>query len=424
MSASTSIQNFCVGIVCAWALLPQLAYSGVARLLALGAVGIWLLIEAAKSQGIIRRPTLPLLALLVFALYTLLFELMTHGASGVVNRIQIYIMAFFLVVQQSRRKQVHTLHPIFWWVIILSAIAMTTTYIYLSTVDARVMRTIVRSSKAAEDLVGQGVGGYAMAYGAVLMLPVLIVLSLRPALIDRLQAPPVLSFLPFAPKILIWYLTGLSILLVLSSQFTTAVMILGVCMTLVMVLWTVTVFRIFLAMFLVVLLLLFFEALVVQLLSYLAHFVEGTNYEPKINDMLISLQMDDAGGTVSDRLDRYRRSFLLFLGHPFTGVLYFTDIGKHSTLLDTFARWGGAIGLIFLYIVSFLQIRALRYLSSISGGVAAALGSLAAVLMVFGLNSAFMSAGIIIFIIHPLVFEALGRPPVYQQDTKSMTPYA
>lgn len=46
-----SIQNLCISVVCVWALMPQLAYSGIARLLSLAAVGVWLLIEASRSQG-------------------------------------------------------------------------------------------------------------------------------------------------------------------------------------------------------------------------------------------------------------------------------------------------------------------------------------------------------------------------------------
>lgn len=404
-----SIQSGCVSVVCIWALMPQLAYSGVARMLSLAAVAVWLLVEASRSKGVMRRPTLPLLALFVFVPYTLIFEFMTHGFAGIVSRIQLYIMLFFLVVQQSRRNELRSLNSIFWLVIVLMAVAMTTTYIFMATVDARVMRTIVRSSEAAQDLIGQGVGGYAMAYSAVLMLPVLIVLSLRPALIGRLDAPSILRVIPFMPKLLVWYLTGLSFLLVASSQFSTAVMILAVCTMVVLVLWRATVFRILFTIVLVFILLFFFKVVFIELLLHLAPLVEGTNYALKIDDLLASLQSDGVGGTVGDRVERYSRSLALFLEHPLIGVLYFDDVGKHSTLLDSFARWGGLVGMILLYLVSFIQIRALRSLSFVPGGAGAALGGLIAILMVFGLNNVFLAAGIIIYIVYPLVFDVLGE---------------
>lgn len=419
-----SIQNACVSVVCIWALMPQLAYSGVLRILSLVAVGVWLLIEVSRPRGIIRRPTLPLLALFVFVSYTLLFEFMTHGLSGIVSRIQLYIMLFFLVVQQARRNELHSLNSIFWLVIILTAVAMTTTYIFMITIDARVMRTIVRSSEAAQDLIGQGVGGYAIAYGAVLMLPVLTVLSLRPVLIDRLGAPPLLRFFPLLPRLLIWYLTGLSVLLVISSQFATAVMIFAVSTMAVLVLWRATVFRIFITIMLMLFLLFFFRALLIELLVYLAPLVEDTNYALKVNDLLISLRSDGVGGTVEDRVERYSRSLTLFLENPFTGVLYFNDVGKHSTLLDSFARWGALVGAILVYLVSFSQIRALRTLSSVPGGAGAAFGTLIAVLMVFGLNNVFMAGGIIIYIIYPLVFDVLGQTWSHPQRAGLAVPHA
>jgi hypothetical protein len=404
--------------------MPQLAYSGVARMLSLSAVGVWLLIEVSRPQGVIRRPTLPLLALFVFVPYTLIFEYMTHGLDGIVSRIQLYIMLFFLVVQQARRNSLHSLNTIFWLAIILMAVAMTTTYVFMITIDARVMRTIVRSSQEAQDLIGQGIGGYAIAYGAVLMLPVLTVLSLRPALIDRLGAPPVLRLFPLMPRLLVWYLTGQSVLLVIFSQFATAVMIAVLCMTVVVVLWRATVFRIFFTVVLVFLLLLFFRDISIEILERLIPFVEDTNYALKVGDLLASLQSDGLGGTVEDRLERYNRSLTLFLENPFIGVLYFNDVGKHSTLLDSFARWGVLIGAILLYLVSFRQVRALRLLSSVPGGVGAALGTLIAVLMVFGLNNVFMAAGIIIYILYPLVFDVLGQMRSHPQKASLAVPRA
>lgn len=404
--------------------MPQLAYSDIARMLSLLAVGIWLIIEASRVRGVMRRPTLPLLALFVFVSYTLLFEFLTHGLGGIVGRVQLYIMLFFLIVQQARRNNLRSLDATFWLVIVLTAVAMTTTYAFMITVDARAMRTIVRSSQEAQDLIGQGIGGYAMAYGAVLMLPALMVFSFRPSLIDRVGAPFVLRLFPFVPRLLIWYLTCLSVLLVLSSQFATAVLILTVCTMAVTVLWRATAFRVFFAVVLLFLLLFFGKEILIEILTYLAPLVEGTNYSLKVNDLLALLQSDDIAGTVEDRVERYDRSLGLFLHNPLTGVLYFNDLGKHSALLDAFARWGALIGAILLYLVIFRQIRALRSLSSVPGGAGAAFGTLIAVLMVFGLNNVFMAAGIIIYIVYPLLFDVLGQEKPGQYKANGVAPHA
>lgn len=403
----TAIQNACVMVVCIWALTPQLAFSGGARLASVGAVAVWLLLEAGRPNGIIRAPTSPALLMFVYSGYTILLEFLTHGSAGVISSIQTYIMLFFLLVQQARRKAMDSLHPVFWLVIGLYIFSITSTYMFLSSVDARAMRTLVRSSAEARELIEQGVGGYGMAYGAVLLLPVLTVLSLRPAMIDSLNPPRLLTVFPFMPKLTIWYLTIISLVLILMSQFSIAVLTMTVCMMVTLIVWRLTVLRLFIAVFATMILLFFGKALLIQTLSELLPYAEGTNYQLKINDLLYSIQVEASKGTAENRIDRYTRSLSLFFGSPLFGVLYFTDVGKHSTLLDNFARWGGIIGAILLYLVSFLQVRALKTLSSIRGGAGAALGSLAAVILIFGLNSDFMSAGIVIFIIYPIIFRAL-----------------
>lgn len=404
----TAIQNACVMAVCVWALTPQLGYSGVARLVSVAAVGLWLLIELWRPRGIVRAPTLPALLMFVYSICTIVFEVLTHGASGVISSIQLYIMLFFLLAQQARRNAMESLYPVFWLVIGLNVIWTTSTLTFLSTVDARAMRVLVRSSLEAEQISSEGVGGYSMAYGAVLMLPVLTLLSLRPGLIDRLRPPRFLSFFPLLPKIAIWYLTAISIVLVLMSQFSTAVLAMGVVLIATLALWKLNYLRLLFAIFSAILLLFFGKAILIETLLALRQFAEGTNYTLKINDLLSSLQTDGAVGTANDRIERYMRSLALFAGSPLWGVLYYTDVGKHSTLLDAFARWGAVFGAILLYLVSFVQFRALRAYSGVPGGAGAAIGSLAAVLLVFGLNKHFMGAGITIFIVYPLVFHVLG----------------
>lgn len=417
----TAIQNTCVMAVCVWALTPQLGYNEPARLVSLGAVVVWIFIEIQRPKGIIFAPTLPVLLMFVYSIYTIFWEMLTHGSSGVISRIQLYIMLFFLLAQQARRNAMESLYPVFWLVIGLNAIWMTSTLTFLSTTDARAMRVLVRSTIEAEEIASQGVGGYSMAYGAVLLLPALTLLSLRPSLIERLRPPRILKLFPLLPKFVIWYSAAICIVVVLMSQFSIAVLATTVVLTATLVLWRLNSLRLLVAIFLAILLLFFGKAILIETLHALRQFAEGTNYNLKINDLLLSLRADDATGTADIRRERYLRSLALFAGSPLWGVLDYTDVGKHSTLLDGFARWGVVFGSILLYLVSFLQVRALRACSSIPGGAGTAIGSLVAVLLVFGLNKHFMSAGIAIYIIYPLVFHVLqgtkakGGPAIEKQ---------
>lgn len=420
----SAIQNACVMVVCVWALTPQLAGSGVARLASVGAVGCWLLIEAWRPHGIVRAPTLPVVVMYVYSVYTILFEVLTHGASGVISSIQMYIMLFFVLAQQARRNDMESLYPLFWLAIALNVVWMTSTLVFVSTVDARAMRVLVRSGAEAEELSAQGVGGYTMAYGAVLLAPVLTLLSLRPRLIDRLQPPGFLRAFPLLPRLTIWYLTAVSFSLVVVSQFSTAVLAMAVVLSVTLILWRLNNLRLLGAMFATILLVFFGEALFIEVLLQLRTYAEGTNYTLKINDLLASLQSGDAVGTAAGRVERYWRSIVLFFGSPLWGVLYYTDVGKHSTLLDAFARWGVVFGAALVYLVSFVQLRALRALHAVSGGAGVAFGTLAAVWLVFGLNKHFMAAGITIFIIYPLVYAAMTSQPASKALTRSEAAHA
>lgn len=404
---STSLQNACVITICIWALTPPLAFSTSARLLSLVAVGLWLMIEATRARGVMRTPTMPVLALFIYVFYTIIMEALTHGTEGLLNSTQLYIMLFFLLVQQSRRNQTDALFTVFWSVIALNVVWMTSTYIFLSSNDARAMRLVVRSTEEARELVEQGVGGYSMAYGAVLMLPALLMLSLRPALITQLKPPRLLRVIRPLPTLLIWYLTALSAIIVISSQFSIAVLVTLASLIAVFTLWRFSTTRAMLTIASLVLIVGFGEAILIEMLHMLQPLTEGTNYEIKISDIIATLQSDVGVGSANDRMERYTRSLGLFFENPLIGVLYYTDIGKHSTLLDDLARWGLVIGGILLYLVSFLQLRAIKQFSKTTEGFGAALGALFAVILVFGLNKHFMAAGIIIFLINPIVFGLL-----------------
>ena len=337
---------------------------------------------------------------------------MNHGLGGVVDRIQIYIMLFFLIVQQSRRYDIASLAPVFWAVILLNVVWMTSTYMFLLGDDARAMRVIVRSTDEARELVEQGVGGYSMAYGAVLLLPALIALLLRPGITRATAVPAYMRLIPRFPDVLIWCTAVISVLVVISSQFSIAVLTMVISTAVVFLLWRLTAARALLAFFVILFLIVFGGPLLYELLSALRPIVEGTNYELKVNDVLATLSSDVGQGTAAERLERYTRSISLFIHNPITGVMYYADVGKHSTILDGFARWGVLIGGILVYLVCFLPVRAVKAMSRNSGGVGAALGALIAVLLVFGLNKHFMAAGIIIYLVYPYIFFVLGKSAV------------
>lgn len=402
-------QNGCVILVCIWALTPPLLYSLGARMLAVGAVAAWLFIEITKPRGLVRAPTLPVVVLAAFGLYTLPMGLLMGGTEGLIRSTQLSIMLFFLLVQQGARRRPESLHWVIWVILLLNLVWMTQSLLVVLGGEDRAMRTVVRASAEARELADEGVGGYAMVYAAVLMLPPLIALALRPDLITRLTPAPLLRVAPYLPVALIWYLTGLSVVLILAAQYSIAVLAATLSAGLTLLLWRLSGTRLLFALLLGLGGLLYGKQLLIELLYGLAPLADGTNYAMKIKDTLATLQGGDPVGAAAERTERYLRSLGLLLSNPVTGVLDFGLVGKHSAILDHLARWGLIMGGAFAYLVTFTQVRALRAAQGQPGLVGTALGALAAVLMVFGFNAGFASAGIVIFLFYPAVFRLLAR---------------
>lgn len=414
MRVSTiTLQNLAIGYVCLWILSPPLAYGTLYRLAAFAAMAGWLLVETMRTQGIIRRPTLPVLLTGIYIVYTVVFEYLTGGTRGLIANSQFYIMLFFVLVYQSRRNDPQSMTGLFWLVIGLMALWMTTTYTALTGDNARAMRNLVRSSDETRELIEQGVGGYWMAYGAVLMLPCLLglILSRHRFVYDRL--PKVLRWFPFVARPLIYYVAGLSTLIILFSQFSTAVFLMTLGILSVVVFWRFNLVR---SVFLVVaalVFLFFWRDFLHMLLELLRPLALGTNYVIKVDALLESLRLNEATGAASDRIERYWRSILLFAENPLIGVLSYADVGKHSTFLDAFARWGAILGTILVYVMTFHTLRDVRRRQ---GAFGVAIGTLIATFGVLGLNKHFSAVGIILFIVYPVVMSYLREASEPEAD--------
>ena len=74
-------------------------------------------------------------------------------------------------------------------------------------------------------------------------------------------------------------------------------------------------------------------------------------------------------------------------------------MGKHSTVLDLFARWGVVVGAIFLYIATFIPRKYWRGSFSVPGGFGLVLGALVATLAVLTLNKGVAATGAVLFLV-------------------------
>lgn len=396
MSGTLRAQNFALLYLCLWTIVPAMAYGSVYRYLAVAAALCWAILEVARKDNIFKRPTAPVLLCLAYILYTLAIEWSLGSAADFDWHIQPAIMFFFLLVYESRRHRLDTLTPVFWWTLATLPLVLIISLAALSEYG-HAARIVVRASDEAEELAREGVGGYALVYFCVVMLPILVAITAyrargiattAPRVLGRLQTPvPALTAVTAALVALFIFRAQYSIAMYLSLLLLPAVFIPRKYALLVAIL--------ILPLGLISLQ----EDALVKTLEAAGTVVEGTTAGNKINDLLTSLREDQAFGTVGDRVSRYSRSIELFMEAPVLGVLDIRDIGAHSAYLDRFGRYGIFIGSLFVYLVVYVPIRMMKRVGD-GFGMAFAVAGIS--LLFPALNTVFMGFGTALYIMFPV----------------------
>lgn len=401
-----TLQNLAIGYIAVWSVSPPLFGSDIARLLVIFSVVAWVSLEIFRPGGIAYTVTVPILLTLLFVGYTGFIEVLLYGADGVVRGIQIWIMLFFLIVGQSRRNDLQSLAPVFWSVLAVYPVWLFITFKTLTTTNSHAARTIVRASDAARELTEQGVGGYGLVYGTLLLSPVLLGLLRNRDTLEGGVLPRPLRMFPVLAFGLVALNFGLAVAVVLTAGFAIAVIaLIGILLSF-FLLEKYNAIRFLFAVFAMIVVAIFAKPLLEATLLFLQPFAEGTNFALKIRDILYSMQVGDVSGTASIRVERYMRSIKIFAENPIIGVLGREDIGKHSEILDGFARWGPIFGGIFLYLISFPAFRAMRGRNN-SFGMGLAL--FIATTVIFGMNSGFAAAGLMLYVMFPVSIHIMQK---------------
>ncbi len=410
------IQNLAVAYVCLWATAPVLAYGDVYRVAAVAAVAIWAGLEALRPGGIFARPTVPVLVTVLYIAYTAITEAALGADGDFVPHIQIWIMLFFLIFYESRREHLASMAPIFWFMLATLPMWLYTTYTGFDTFGTYAARALTRSSEVGREMTAEGMGGFALVYGTVLMLPIFVMLLLNVRRITPIQTPAFLREVSKTPFLVPALLTANLILgmgVILRAGFSIAILISVTALILAIF------FRKRSPIFLLFVPLavasgyLFLDVALIPLLEALTPLAEGTRYHRKIQDIIGTLQTDQSQGTFDERLLRYERSARLFLSNPLFGVISRADVGKHSAYLDAFARYGIIVGSAFVYLMIYIPVRMMKDMRDNFG---LAFSIFAIVVLLPLLNNVFASLGVMLYIMTPvacdLVERSRARPPL------------
>ncbi|SFV89950.1 hypothetical protein MNB_SV-4-98 [hydrothermal vent metagenome] len=371
---------------------PFLAYGMLYRVVAFVALLVWLLIEMFDSRSVIWKPSSYILILYFYILYTFPVGYLEDGIASVTRNVQFYFMLFFLIVYESyRRKSLLMLKPIVAINIVFFAVWTLTTYKGLL-VDGHAARYIIRSGAEAIALTKQGIGGFTFVYSLLIYIISLMAL-IRHRIYHKKFLTPVSVFLLFS--------LVLSMMVVLKAEYSTAVILMVLSSTL-FIFYSDSISKNIILFLSLILVYIAMEYYFIDILTMLQPYAEGTNYSHKISDTIATLQSGETTGTAKDRIDRYVRSFNLFLEYPFTGTWSIMPVGKHSLLLDTFAQYGLFVGIALIYML-FKPLVDIYKTHKRNRGFALTMLFLAVALV--SLNNVAMAYGFMLYVFYPYVIE-------------------
>lgn len=355
------IQKICIFYIIIWAISPIMAYGLFYRLLAIIFSLIWLFVESIRPNNIFKKPSKLVVYVLIFLAFQISMKLLVPDQFTFLSYFQLYIFFLFALMGESLRKRNYRdIYQILLLVIILMPIWMITTNIAVENMigsdGSTVTRVLAKSSDESRMLTKKGVGGYGMIYFLVLYLPCIFYLIRN---FNRITFDSIKNRNLVMLFLLVNYLLGIYTVFKADYVIALILMVIGIYFSLLynaqsklkqLIFWGFGFSFLFVVLPLVIL----------RNINYLAELFWGTSLHRKLVDIQISLVSGSSKGTVSDRTDRYLRSWNYFLDNIITGTLKKDNLGKHSLILDMFAQYGVFIGLFFCVVLLYIFFRSNR----------------------------------------------------------------
>lgn len=386
-------QSLCVFYVLLWCLFPPLAIDTVWRLLLFAAFAVWFALEGLRN-GLSRLANAAAALTLLFLGYTTLVQVLIGGPADVIRAIQLDICLVCALIGIAYRGA--RLKELEWLVLPLLGVLTLSIGLTLQALaeNPHAARLVVRTSDEALALLRAGVGGYQLVYANAVLAPLLFLTLLRGFRLSSL----------FSLAVAVTF--GAAILLVFSAGYSIAVLTLLTGMA--VCLLAVHDGHLALAEVVVAVIALLLVLLALDpFLAYGEMLANGTKYAKKLADLRQSISLGESVGTASDRATRYLRSMSLFLESPVFGVLSYDRLGKHSQILDTFARYGGLIGILGVFVL--VRLPALLIAPMPRGSANAPLVMMTTITIFLMLNKATAAHGAVVYLVAPMISFAYGR---------------
>lgn len=397
------IQNIAIIYICLWILSPYLSYGMISRLFAIFAVVVWMGGELLKRSGIFYRSTWPVIFSIVYVVYISIICLVSPDYN-ILDYLQLFILILFLVIYESRRNNLHSLLPVYISILVLTPIWMFRTVYEVISGNEYAARLLSHSSELAVELSDQGVGGYGLVYGTVLLVPIVAALIWNFRKIELHKMPSLIKAHPGILMITFVVNVVLGIILVTYAGYSIAIILTVGAVGISLLLNKLNVHhivRFFVISTLLIVMAQFFSYIILDLLFEKS---STSVYLNKISDAIDTLYSGVSTGAFADRNERYLASLFEFINNPLFGTSDLSNVGGHSTYLDGFARFGILFGSLFLVLLMYVPLRFVRLMRGKRG---VPLSVLMIIIFLPLINNISASIGVMLYIFFPVACSLL-----------------
>ena len=330
------IQKILVLYVIIWTISPPLQIDMIYRVAALGAIGLWFILNLPQN---VRFERIHIFAIIFVLLIIIVNLIESKGDFGnLLKPINYYLLVVAFLMAYSYKDRWDELSSLVPIVLLLLIYFNFKTY---QTVveDPAIARLIVRNDPSIYPHIRNGVGGYGLLYSQVCVFPVLVSWILSSFKKSKLRFAIGVAWI--VSYVMYLLNSGYTIALV-TSVVSLVILFLYRRSSIVMAVVITTIIVVSL----------------VWLIGYndgfrnaLLTFFDGTTVAKKINDIYLSITTENAADSILVRMNAYWNSIVTILNYPFIGSLWWSSGGGHSALLDTFAKYGVFGLIIFVKII-------------------------------------------------------------------------
>jgi hypothetical protein len=367
------LQGVLVLYITIWTIAPPLQIDLVYRLAALGAAGLWMILNIPRKFNLERIHILALVFLLLVVAVALVES--KGDLEYVLKPIALYLLVLAFIMAHCYKDRWEELEWIVPIVLLVLAIFNFKTFRVIDA-DPTITRHIVRNDVETYDYLRQGVGGYGLLYSQVCVFPFIVSWTYSAFKGNKFK---------FIIGI-IWFISYL--LFLLNSGYSIAVITSFVALVILLFYRRDSIVLAVVITFLLVLLTIWLIGYNDAFRNALMQLFDSTKVAMKINDVYLSITTRDAADSILSRTERYKESIRSAFTYPVIGGLWFSDGsgGGHSAIMDAFAKYGAFGGYVFIRMV-FGKLIEIKKSPKTAGVIRVANATFIAMLLVLLFNS-------------------------------------